>query len=356
MAYTSDLRIKNIIKNIDKHISERLKSLGLDELLELRIFDESNEDAKLWEQGGLSFKDPVTGMSLGSNDAGWSIDGNPLVIVEGTFGTERGQFGDGQLNRASHSLGPALNGYIGVTFVPYRGQSFIKKGSRKDLLSKNINYQSGLLRKELAILAVNISQNYEGKYLIVDPYDSNLLEELTYNAVLDYYKKNNILSEIIQRIIAQLARYSSQHELGKRSNQTISTLYNDKGEIVSTMARFYTHNLESLTTSEKRDGHGLLGKNLIELYLKKGVIFSIFIRLDKKDFDILKSRNGKEINFIFKNPKIVSLNFDDLVFDSKDLMQKVCDFRKQNLHQDTNKSFIKEIQVAFNSGKIRIKS
>jgi len=355
MAYTSDLRIKNIIKDIDKKIREKLKPLGLDELLQLRIFDESNEDAKLWEQGGLSFKDPVTGMSLGSNDAGWSIEGKPLVIVEGTFGTERGQFGDGQLNRASHSLGPALNGYIGVTLVPYKGQSFIKKGSRRDLLSKNINYQSCLLRKELAILALNISQNHKGKYLIIDPYDNNLLEELTYYAVLDYCKKDNSLSDRIQKIIIHLAQYSSYHKLGKKSNQTISTLYNDKGVIVSKIARFYTHNLESLTTSEKRDGHGLLGKNLIELHSKKGMIFSIFIRLNKEDFDILKKRNGKEINFIFKNPKIVSLNFDDLVFESKDLMQRVHNFRRQNLHQNTAKSFIKEIQAAFNSGKIRIK-
>jgi len=108
MAYTSDLRVKNLIKEIDLDIRQCINNQEINKLLDLRIFDESDEDAVLYDKGGLSFLDPNTQTELGSNDAGWFLNGNePLVIVEGTFGTERGQFGDGQLNRVSHSLGVA---------------------------------------------------------------------------------------------------------------------------------------------------------------------------------------------------------------------------------------------------------
>ena len=73
MAYTSDTRVKNLLKEIDFQARAVLASLEFDHNLKLRIFDESDEDAKLWEDGGLSFKDPVTGRSLGSNDAGWLL-------------------------------------------------------------------------------------------------------------------------------------------------------------------------------------------------------------------------------------------------------------------------------------------
>ena len=277
MAYTSDLRVKNVIKDIHRDIMEELSDHGLKEKLKLRIFDESNEDSWAWEKGGLSFRDPITNDLLGSNDAGWYVEEDePLIIVEGTFGTERGQFGDGQLNRVSHSLSVALNGYVGVILIPYNGQSFVKKGKRRDILNK-INYQNAKLHKGMATLAINYSKNNDGKFLIIDPYDVGRLQKLVVSAVLKRYGCKNNYKELILDSIAQTEEYLGSSLYGARSNQTISNLYNKNGGKIVGKCRFYTQNIAALTTSSKRDGHGLLGKNLIEIFSTKKDIYSIFV-------------------------------------------------------------------------------
>jgi len=357
MAYTSDLRVKNLLKEIDIDVRKILAKYNLDSNLNLRIYDESDEDALLWKEGGLSFSEPNTGSSLGSNDGAWSIDDSfPLVVVEGTFGTERGQFGDGQLNRVSHSLGVALNGYIGVTLVPYKGQSFIKKGTRKDILSKNINYANGLLHKGMAKLALEFSKNNNGKFLIIDPYEKNLLRDLIVETTLKYYNKKNQYDLVITHILKNMSNYLGVSKYGERSKQTIQALYDEEGNKIDCRARFYTQNLAALTTSSKRDGHGLLGKNLIELYSTKKDLYSIFIRLSKEDIDLLKRRKSKEFSFILNNSKIKVKNVDDLVILDKKTMKEVLAFKNQNLHQKSEKELIKKIQQGFNAGKIRIKT
>ncbi len=355
MAYTSDLRIKNILREVDIEVRKILSDSNLDSRLTLRIFDESDEDALLWSKGGLSFVDPSTGMSFGSNDGAWAIDNSyPIVVVEGTFGTERGQFGDGQLNRVSHSLGVALNGFVGVTLVPYKGQSFVKKGSRKDITNNNINYSNGLLHKGMATLAIEFSKNNKGKFLIIDPYEENLLRDLVVQSVLKYFKKPNSYDLMVNKIIKGMSDYLGSSKYGERSKQTIQVLYDKGGNRIEGRARFYTQNLAALTTSTKRDGHGLLGKNLIELYSTKGDLYSIFIRLSKEDIALLKNRKSKELSFILNNQKIKVKCFDDLIFTDKKIMGAVIAFKSQNLHQQSEKELIGKIQLSFNSGEIRI--
>jgi len=356
MAYTSDLRIKSFIKDVDVKVRHRLEAVGFQDRLFLRIFDESKEDAKLWRDGGLSFEDVKTKMHLGSNDAAWSIDNKiPVVVVEGTYGTERGQFGDGQLNRASHSYGVAVNGYIGVMLVPYKGQSFVKDGSRKDILVKNVNYAHATLHKGMVKLALEVSKDGKGKFLIIDPYEDGLLEDLIYNVVLDYFNKPNKLKEIVTYVLKEMEDYLGTYVFGARSKQVIRKLYNAAGKIISRNSRFYTQNLEALTTSTKRDGHGLLGKNLIEMHTSSEKIYSIFIRLDKDDLKVLQSRDSKEFQFLLNNPKIEVRCFNDLIFEDAVLKKQVVAFRTQNLHQETEKELIGKIQEAFNVGKIKIK-
>lgn len=354
MAYTSDLRVKNILTDIDMNIREKLKQNNININLEFRMFDESNEDAKLWENGGLCFKDPLTNENLGSNDGGWALNGEPILIVEGTFGTERGQFGDGQLNRISHSLGPALNGIYGVTMVPYKGQSFMKDGSSKGILSKNIKYSNGNLHKSMALFSIKVSENNIGKYLIIDPYNQHIIEKLLFEIIKSKLNMDNCLEDLTLNIIKNTKDYLGDYSYGARSNQTISKLHYTNGKISNDICRFYTHNLESLTTSTKRDGHGLLGKNLIEMYLAKNKSTSIFIRLDNNDFEILKNRKSKEFTFISTNPRIQVYNFDNLFFENEELRKKILEFKNQNLHTDTEKGLMKIIQQSFNNGKIKI--
>ncbi|MDD5660058.1 MAG: hypothetical protein PHR39_08645 [Actinomycetota bacterium] len=354
MAYTSDLRIKNYIKEVDIQARKALEVFGLESDLCLRIFDESDEDAKLWEDNGLSFTDPNTKQSLGSNDAGWFIKNTPIVIVEGTYGTERGQFGDGQLNRMSHSLGVALNGYVGVTLVPYKGQSFVKKGVRKDIKSQNINYQNAFLHKGMATTALTFSKHNKGKFLIIDPYDKDILKDLVINSVLDYYKKENNLTVCIEDNIKNIENYLGKSIYGSRSKQTIQNLYDVDENLIKCRARFYTQNIAALTTSTKRDGHGLLGKNLIELHSSTEQLFSIFVRLTQSDIATLTSKKSKEFQYLLNNPRIKIICFNDLVFTDDETKQKVQEFKNKNLHQTSEKKLIEDIQAAFNAGRIRI--
>lgn len=355
MSYTSDLRAKNLLTDIDISIREKLKQEKISANLEFRVFDESQEDAIMWKDGGLCFADPLTGEKLGSNDAGWFIDGTPIFIVEGTFGTERGQFGDGQLNRISHPLGPALNGTYGVIMEPFIGQSFVKEGSKPGLKSANISYSYGRLRKEMALISLVISKKYKGKYLLMDPYDRQIIEDLLYQLIKKYLQLPNEADRITESILSETKKYLGNYQYGERSKQKLDRFYYTDGTCVSNGARYYTHNLESLTTSTKRDGHGLLGKNLIEMYLAEDKSTAIFIRMDNKDFDVLLSRHAKEFTYIYNSPRINVYNFDDLEFHDQRLRDKILAFKSQNLHTDTEKAIQSDIQDAFHSGVIRVK-
>ena len=356
MAYTSDLRVKNLLTEIDMHVRKRLSDKNIIVDLEFRIFDESDEDAILWENGGLTFKDPNTKYEYGSNDCGWAIDNYPILIVEGTFGTERGQFGNGQLNRVSHPVGPAVNGYIGVLLEPYLGHSYVSKGSNNDCISKNIKYNNGKLNKELALAAIKYSEKSVGKFLIMDSYNPEELENLLYSLILKHLKHNNDSDIIINNVIKRMKDYlGNDYTFGKQSKQKLSKVYFTDGSIRSDACRYFSHNYESLTESSKRDGHGMFGKCLVELCMAKDKCTFIFIRMDNNDFSNLRKRNSKEFMFIDNNPYIDLYNYDDLFFTDKNLAKKIYDIRNQNLSSNSEKPLTAKIQDAFESGEIRIK-
>lgn len=354
MAYTSDLRGKNLLTDIDIYVRNVLKKENISCDLEFRVFDESDEDASLWNEGGLCFQDPLTGNDLGSNDAGWFLNGSPIFIVEATFGTERGQFGDGQLNRISHSLGPALNGIYGITMIPYKGQSFVSNRSMSDIKSDNIGFIPCALRKDMALFGSTVSQKGDGKYLIMDPYEPRSIADMLIAVIKSKLGLPNDLKERTEKALQKMEAYVGTHRYGARSNQTISKVHYTDGTVSTDIARYYSHNLASLTTSQKRDGHGLLGKNLIEMYLAKERSTAIFIRLDNADFKILAGKRSKEFHFIYNDPRIQVYNFDDLFFEDAELRAKVIAFREQNLHTETEKSFMKLLQQAFNTGRIKV--
>lgn len=357
MAYTSDLRIKNTLKSLHIEILNELISNGIISNLKLRIFDESNEDSRLFEDGGLTFKDPYVDLKLGSNDAGWILDDKPLVIVEGTFGTERGQFGDGQLNRFSHSAGVAMNGYIGVTFVPFRGESYSKSGTKpKDIVSNNIKLKYATIHKGFLTGAIKISEKEIGWFLVIDSYNKTQLKKIVIEAVKQKMNIKNELNLAIEEVLSNMRNSIGTKAYGENSNQIISDLIDEKGNVLSKRARFYTQNYNALTTSEKRDGHGMLGKNLIEIYASDDVLsYSIFIRLRNNEIQKLKARNSKEFKYIFNHPKVAVRCFDNLVFTDEKLRSKLLNIIDTNMFQERQTLLLKEIQQAFNEGLIRVK-
>ena len=252
-------------------------------------------------------------------------------------------------------MGPALNGYYGVTMVPYKGQSFIKKNQAKGIMSENIRYSIAKLHNDMALISLKVSENHEGKFLIVDPYEQNILEELLLQLIFERIGIDHHLPETTEQILNKTKAHLGSYIHGAKSKQKLERVYMTDGTIIDDAVRYYTHNLESLTTSTKRDGHGLLGKNLIEMNLAKDKSTAIFIRMDNNDFHMLLQRHSKEFHYIYNSPRIQVFNFDDLVFENPVLRNKVIEIRHQNLHTDTEKTLMGEIQTAFNEGQIKIR-
>ncbi len=360
MAYTSDSRIKNILKEIHEEVKILLREFNLDSRLKLRIFDESSEDNILFEEGGLSFKDPLTGNNLGSNDAGWTIDDIiPLVIVEGTFGTERGQFGDGQLNRFSHSLGVALNGYIGVTFVPYRGESYTKKDTKKnlDIVTKQINVEYATIHKGMLTGALRICDTEKnGYFLVMDPYNKKELITLITEATKNYFKVTNNLPQCIDKQISFMRKELGNNKYGSKSKQIIYKMSDKNGNTISDWSRLFTQNFEALTTSQKRDGHGLLGKVLIDMHFPTiGKFYAIFIRLTSNEISLMRKRRAKEFQYIDNHPLIEVRCIDDLIFDDKSLEKEIRDIKSINLLENSENTLLKKLQEETNKGNVKLK-
>jgi hypothetical protein len=359
LAYTSDLRIKNIIKDIHLQVVNDLNKIGIKENIYLRIFDESSEDSKSWDDGGLTFMDPEVGKDLGSNDAAWYYKRNgidiPLVVVEGTFGVERGQFGDGQLNRFSHPLGPAKNGYIGVLFSPSYGESFVKVEEHR-FKPFDFKFSMAYLHKDIVRAALNVNKIETGKYFTIDAYNGKLLKELVKNKFLDVLGKKNNYVQTIQEIETIMFNYVNATKRSSNS-QLLKQVFDNENQLQNDyVGRIFTHNIAALTTAQKRDAHGLLGKSLVESYLignKK--LLSIFIRLTKEDIKFLKGRKSKEFTYLCNSSRFKIVCFDDLLFDDNKEKTKLVELRADNLHESPKKKFIKDLKQSFESGKIKIK-
>ncbi len=357
MVYTSDLRGKHILRDLHEEIMQELEKEELADKIFLRIFDDSQEDDKSWEDGGLTFVDPDSGKTLGSNDAGWYVlddKPEPLVIVEATFGTERGQFGDGQFNRFSHPLAVAKLGHVGVMLIPFKGESYSKKDG---ISGKNTEFASmkyAYLNKTMTKTALGASEKEKGEYLMIDFYDLDSLKKLVVEKMKERFNLKNNAIVIIEEIKERMKNYSSD---GKEPRSKIDTLYDsNKKKIEKSFGYIFTQNFEALTTSSKRDGHGLLGKILsLPYYWPKETFYPIFLRLDNDAIEKLKERQGKEISYIFKNSKINVVSRDQLEFDDKSLEIELKSIEGVNLFQNRKTELIKEIRNQLRLGKIRIK-
>lgn len=353
MSYTSDRRMKNLFRDIHNEALKKLEEYGLADHLKLRIFEESAEDTKLWSEGGLTFTEPISGYEFGSNDCGWYYEnGNekiPLVIVEGTFGTERGQFGDGQNNRFSHALGVAKNGYVGVLFTPFRGESYSKlEEGDKYCTIKNCN-----VRRPIIQAAIRVCNIEPGMYFVIDAYNAELLINLIVVELINVFGKVDGRNEVYNKILDEMKREIQGFK--GRGDQALKKCFDENKREIKKFSRFFTQNLEALTTSQKRDGHGLFGKILLESYLTDLNQLCIFIRLTYKDIDILKEKKSKEITYIFNNYKCVCI--DDLVFSNglTQLKTKLYGIIGNNLHDKSEKELLTELKKYLESGEILIK-
>ena len=317
MAYDSDSRVKETLKEVSR--TAKLKNLNL------RVFDESNEDQKHWTKGGLTFG-PET-CFYGSNDAGWFLnkpyvvnnkkvsDFTPVLIVEGSYGTETGNTGSAQYARFSHALGAVRDGFIGVYFIPF--ESTYKKADGKET--------TAYLRYDMIYAALNASDVEKGEYLFMDAYNTKLMEEFL--KILDEGNKDKI-KDIIQKIKQIMKSFADEHSAAEDRRY----LYNNGrvGKLLMfNVVSFSAFNFRTNTKYKAgrfRNGHTIVGDALINHYWHKKPFDLVLGRFTHEDCKKLDSFNKKEWILLrtFEDIRIITL--DDLDFKNSELKKELYDF------------------------------
>ena len=349
MAYDSDTRVKETLKEI----SRNAKIINL----HLRIFDESNEDQKHWTKGGLTFGPEAC--YYGSNDAGWFLkrpylvnnnkisDFTPVLIVEGSYGTETGNTGSAQYARFSHAMGAVRDGFIGVYFIPFA--SIYRKADGSET--------KAYVRYDMIYAALNASEVEKGEYLFIDAYNTNLMEEFL--KILDEGNKDKI-REMIQGIKRIMKSFADEHSAAKVRKY----LYNNErvGKLLMfNVVSFSAFNFRTNTKYKAgrfRNGHTILGDALINRYWHKKPFDLVLARFTHDDCKKLDSFKKKEWLLLrtFKDIRIITL--DDLQFREHTLKKEIYDFLDEL--PLIGKSLIRKNELVgkifegFRSGSIRI--
>lgn len=317
MAYDSDTKVKERLKEISRKAG--LKNLTL------RIFDESREDQKHWVKGGLTFGS--LNCLYGSNDAGWFLkktyvlnnkkisEFTPVLIVEGSYGTETGNTGSAQYARFSHALGAVKEGFIGVYFVP-----FISKYRKSDGTET-----TAYIRYDMIYAALNASEIERGEYLMIDAYNEDLMEKFL--KILDEGNKDKI-NEIIQEIKRIMKIFADEHSAAEERKY----LYNNDRVGKLLMFNVVSFSAFNFRTNAKykagrfRNGHTIIGDVLINRYWHKkpfDLVLARFTHEDCKQLDSFKKKEWRLLRTL-KDVRIVTL--DDLEFKDKNLKSELYDF------------------------------
>lgn len=306
MAYASDARIK-----------KDLRQIGSQGKLKLRVFDESHEDHKQWKNGGLRF-----GL-YGANDGAWYSDEawkdpitgevsdkRPVIIVEGSYGTERGNIGSAQYARFHHALGAVIRGLIGVYFLPKLSSYY----------RNNIEHKASW-RIDLVYGCLGASElHFPGEYLMIDAYDPKLLKELI-RAYADENQKDQ--RDLITKIKDEMKTYADKvyWETYKTSDPTAAfrdparnyAYNNDR------IGKILKHNVKAFTDARYRNGHIILGEALLLRYWAKKEVDLILPRFTSDDCKMLDQREQKEWNLLRSRKDIRVITFDDLAFGDRTL-------------------------------------
>jgi len=378
MAYGSDFRVKYLMREIQRKVTKKMKDEGLKNPLLLRVFDESEEDSDMWADGGLTFH-TTSGDLTGASDAAWYLEKNwfdphdpakkkikakPVLVVEGTFGTETGNTGDAQKTKVGHVVDLAEKNIIGAIVMPKVSEYF--KHDTKELKPRPTIVEKARWFQEIIIAATLRTDKFKkngGYYLVIDAYDKELLIDLVYKLAIKNqdYQSNQIdekrineisLDETINEIICEMRTRASLKEYLKKTakinppkNGTVLKLKTRNGEFSDKYAaKIHSHDAKAFgivedndNASKFRNGHILRG-NVTDVQLitdKKS--FLILPRMNKEDYNkINSSGNKKEWNAIVNDEKLGLLTLDDIDFqnDEKELKKNFEDFRKRYVSKD----------------------
>jgi hypothetical protein len=350
MAFGSDFRVKYLMRDIQRIVTERINKEGLENPLRLRVFDEDAGDNMMWDEGGLTFT-TSDDEKAGSGDGAWYVEeawidpiskkkskSRPILVVEGTFGTETGNVGDAQKTKLSHIFELPERKILSAILMPKLAEYYTSGKNKKK--SPPTFVQNGWWMKSMVMASISLSNQWECETMLIDAYNKKQLEELVYalakqqlenNQENEEYKKKQ-LHEIMCEMSLYVEKYSkdfyskarrSSYPLivfdlpmndGKFSSKWIAKIHSD-----DVKAFGITTGLNPKAKQRHRNGHRLLG-NAQELNQITGKnTFLLLPRWNKEDLKKLRDKQGdsqgqKEFINLIQNKELDILTMDDIDF------------------------------------------
>lgn len=270
--------------------------------LRIRIFPQSsNEDQKLFSNGGLTFS--ANGVDYGSCDAVWYKNENgkciPVIGLEGTDALSRKSSGNAQYQRFHHALGAVKNGIIGIYYL--------KRGIDK-------------IQEDLFEMAYSASNHEKGIYLIIDDLDQLKL-------VIDNINNEDVLNDVINTILEEM-----HSKFMRKFNNVYHGSWQTYAEKRSTIIepnrviKYAGRMRRNFTDSSQRAGHIAVGEMYLTKYhfYGKNVIY-LLPKMTRSDIEFLDTHKShdKEWYLLRNEPMVEIKTMDDLV----DLPDQI----KQNL-------------------------
>jgi len=353
MAFGSDFRVKYLMREIQRVVTERLRKEGLENPLRLRVFDDDAGDNEFWEEGGLTFT-TKSGSAAGSGDGAWYVKkewtdplskkkskAKPVLVIEGTFGIETGNVGDAQKTKLSHVIELAQRRIHSGILMPKRAEYYTS--GKKDGKKPPTCVKSGTWNKPVVMAALSQSEKWKSDLLVIDAYDKKQLEDLVYafaknqskndhesesfvekqlknikcemSTFVDKYSKNYMTKP--KRKEGQLAVFELPMKDGKISKDWYAKIHSDDVKAFGITGQGKIKNPKA--RSRHRNEHRLLG-NVQDIVLITGKkVFLLMPRWNEQDLDKLRkqSREGKgtkEFKNFQTNKDIDILTWNDIDF------------------------------------------
>jgi len=284
MAFSSDEIIKReIVDTLGNSVGD----------LRLRIFTQSsNEDQKLFEDGGLTFS--FQGADYGSCDACWYINDsksgkpNPVIVLEGTDALNRKSSGNAQYQRFHHALGAVRNGLIGVYYL--------KKGVDK-------------IQEDLYGMAYFATQKENGIYLIID--DLSILKD-----ILLLYPKTEELRQYINNYVNQMYQIF-QRKFVEKYNNDWNKFAEERSIIIKSdhVIKHAGRMRRNFTDSSQRAGHIAVGEMYLpKYYFYDKKLYYLFPKMDLEDLEYLDANktDDKEWYLLRHEPNVEIKTMDHI--------------------------------------------
>lgn len=371
MAFGSDFRVKYLMRDVQRIVTERINKEDFENPLRLRVFDEDAGDNMMWDKGGLTFT-TSDGEKAGSGDGAWYVEeawidpiskkkskSKPILVIEGTFGTETGNVGDAQKTKLSHIFELPKRNILSAILMPKLAEYY---SSGKNQNKPPPTYvQNGWWMKSMTMASISLSKQWKCETMLIDAYNKKQLEEFVYalakqqlenNQKNEKYKKKQ-LEEIMNEMSLYVEEYSKNFFSKPRKSSSPLIVFDlpmKDGEFSSKwIAKIHSDDVKAfgVTTGlnpkakqRHRNGHRLLG-NVQELNQITGKnIFLLLPRWNKEDLKKLHDQQGdsqgqKEFINLIQNKELDILTVDDIDFgDDIDLQKEFKRIRKVGIDLD----------------------